>query len=185
MENYHKKMTILFATTLGVTLLMLGFSWYFMQDIKGQVKKINQYQLEIQNRNLLLDRINILERESQEAAQYKTLLQKALPSEIEIANFETIIKSLPSARNLNISFRFGTLEQTKENQPKSYGFNLIVSGTLNSLLNWLEEMYRLPYSFDFSQIEVTQISPVGDTSKNININNLQYKIQIIGNIYMR
>jgi len=180
MEDYRRKMTTLILITVFTVFLMLGLIWHFMKDIEHQVKLVNQYQLEIQNRNSLLERINTLERESQLAKPYKDLLQKALPSEAEAVNFESIIKSLPSAKNLSISFRFGTLNQGSENQPKNYSFNLIVTGDLNSLLKWFEEMYRLPYSFNFSQLEITQVS-----SESNKIPNSQYKVQILGNIYLR
>ncbi|MGB9763322.1 MAG: hypothetical protein ACPLW7_04960 [Minisyncoccia bacterium] len=180
MENYRRKITTLILTTVLIVVLLLVLIIYLMRDIKQKVKLINQYQLEIQNRNLLLERIDILERESRAAKPYEDLIKKALPSEAEVFNFESLVKSLPSAQNLNISFRFGNLNQTNDNQFKNYSFNLIVSGDLNSLLKWFEEMYRLPYAFNFSQIEITKNS-VGQNKVNVP----QYKVQILGNIYIR
>jgi len=84
-----------------------------------------------------------------------------------------ILKNLADQNDLNLSFRFGLLNEKTEQEPKNYSFNLILSGEKNNILKWLDEFQALNYVIRIDQIELTQTGPEG------------YNAKILGRVYLR
>ncbi|MGC8651360.1 MAG: type 4a pilus biogenesis protein PilO [Minisyncoccia bacterium] len=180
MEGFRKKLVFLIVMSLSLFLVAGFLLFYFMKDIGKKVEETNVAQQEILQKSELLDKIQKLEKESQEAEPYFNLLYQALPTEQEVISLEGKLKNLASIYNLNnLSFRFGTLQEVQNNEPKSYSFNLLIEGKADSLMNWLTTFDRLPYTFRLEQIEMTQSSPLSGRNPAV------YKIQILGRIYLR
>ena len=175
MESFKKRFIILIVVSIGIFLSSGLLLIYLIKDIGKTVEKSNNFQQELSHRAAILDRIQILEKESQEADKYSSALAQALPNESEIITLETTLKALSSAHKLNMSFRFGTLNQAQANEPKNYSFNLVLDGKITDILNWLDALQKLPYSFRLSQIEINQSS---QTTGN-------YNVKILGNVYLR
>lgn len=173
MEGFRKKFIVLIVVSVSIFLVSGLFLIYLIKDIDKIVLKANNDQQEIAYRAAILDRIQTLERESDMANLYTNALHQALPSENEVFSLDSTLKNLATTNNLNISFRFGTLTQAQDNEPKNYSFNLVLDGEINNILNWFDAFEKLPYSFRLSQIEINQNSP----------NN--YNVKILGNIYLR
>jgi Tfp pilus assembly protein PilO len=180
MEGFRKKLVFLIVMSLGLFLVSGFLLFYFIKDINTKVEKANISQQEILQKSELLDKVQKLERESHQAEPYFPLLYQALPTESEVITLEGKLKNLASIYNLNtFSFRFGTLQEAQDNEPKSYSFNLLIEGTADALMNWLEAFDKLPYTFRLEQIEMTQNVP------SVGHNPAIYKIQILGRIYLR
>jgi len=180
MEGFRKKLILLLAISLSLFLVSGLLLFFSMRDINKKVEEANNYQQELVRRGAILDRIQSLERENQQADLYATSLNNALPSETEVIVFENKLKNLTSLYNLNnLSFRFGTLNAPQDNEPKSYSFNLIIDGQADALINWLAAFQKLPYSFHLEQIEITQTSSSGSRAV------ATYNIKILGKIYLR
>ena len=175
MENFKKRFIILIVVSIGIFLGSGLLLIYLIKDIGKTVEKSNTFQQELNHRAAILDRIQILEKESQEADKYSSVLAQALPNESEIITLETTLKALSSANKLNMSFRFGTLNQAQANEPKNYSFNLVLDGKITDILNWLDALQKLSYSFRLSQIEINQSSQTTGS----------YNVKILGNVYLR
>ncbi len=175
MENFKKQFFILLAVSIGIFIFCLVLLWYLRNDITKTVLETNKYQQEINREAALLDKIQQLEKEAQEAEKYQIALKTVLPTETEIISLESKLKNLPAASKLNLSFRFGTLNPASENSPKNYSFNLVIDGDINDILTWLTGVQNLPYLIHFSQIEINQN----------NIGSANYNVKILGNIYLR
>jgi Tfp pilus assembly protein PilO len=191
MEGFRKRFVILLITSFSL-FLIFGFLFiYFLKDINKTVKQADTYKTEIEQRASILDRIQTLDRESQEASVYTNVLQTALPSETEAIYLESQLKNIASNYNLSLSFRFGNLNPAQEGEPKSYSFNLVVSGKESGLINWLDDFQKLPYSFHLEQIEVVQISPASSQTtivrgrQQTTTSEASYNIKILGKIYLR
>jgi len=180
MEGFRKKLMVLLIISLSL-FLVAGFLLLFsMRDINKKVEEANNYQQELSRRGAILDRIQSLERETQQADLYANSLNQALPTESEVITLESKLKNLASLYNVsNLSFRFGTLNALQDNESKSYSFNLIIDGQADALINWLAAFQRLPYSFHLEQIEITQTSSSSSHAAAV------YNIKILGRIYLR
>lgn len=154
-----------------------GLLYYFRADIMKRVEKINAHKKELTARDDILNRIHQLEQEETLSSAYLDQLKNALPTESEMVRFEEILQNLASKNNLNLSFRFGLLNEAKDLEPKSYSFNLVLSGTKASILKWLEEFKNLIYRTRLEQIELTQTKTEG--------NNVFYDVKILGRVYIR
>lgn len=180
MEGFRKKLVFLIVMSLSLFLVSGFLLFYFIKDINKKVEEANISQQEILKKSNLLDKIQKLERESRQAEPYLPLLYQALPTESEVITLEGKLKNLASLYHLNtLSFRFGTLQEAQDNEPKSYSFNLLIEGTTDALMNWLGAFDQLPYTFRLEQIEMTQNAP--STGRSLAV----YKIQILGRIYLR
>ncbi|NMB92402.1 MAG: hypothetical protein GYA31_02150 [Parcubacteria group bacterium] len=173
MENFKKKFIILILTSIGIFLIAGLLLFLLMKDINKAVIKAQQSQQEIAHRTAILDRIQTLEREANIAHLYTNSLNQALPTEDQITSLDNTFKNLATSNNINLSFRFGNLNQATEQEPKNYSFNLVLDGHITSILNWLDAVEKLPYNFRLTQIEINQ------TAAN------NYNVKILGNVYLR
>lgn len=180
MEGLRKKLIFLLIISSSLFLVSSLLLFFSIRDVNKKVGEANNYQQEITRRGAILDRIQNLERETQKANLYLNSLNNVLPNETEVIALESKLKNLVSLYGLNnLSFRFGTLNSSKDNEPKNYSFNLIVDGQMDALLNWLDAFQKLPYNFRLEQIEITQTSL--SSSQTVAV----YNIKILGRVYLR
>ncbi|MFA5386719.1 MAG: type 4a pilus biogenesis protein PilO [Candidatus Paceibacterota bacterium] len=177
MVDFKKRLTTSLLISLGIILILGGVFYYFRADILKRVEKIEIYQKELAARSNILNKIYELEKEQSLSLAYVDQLKKALPLESEMVRLEQILQDLAKKNNLNISFRFGILNEATDQEPQSYSFNLILSGNKTSILNWLEEFQSLNYIIRLEQIEFTQT--------NKEENNIIYDVKILGRAYLR
>lgn len=179
--------TLAMVLIIGLILLFI----YFRDDIAKTNKRIEQYKIDLNNRQLIIERIQILEKELKDAEPYLLKLKQSLPTEVETVNLESQLKSLANKYNLNFSFRFGVLNKETENEPQSYNINLTISGRFDNLMKWLEEVNKIIFSLRLEKIEINQTSPSFITKIKkggqtiTQLTPASYEIKIVGRIYLR
>ena len=173
MDNFKKRLTLILSISLSIILILGGLFYYFYSDISKRVVKINSYRQEVASRATILNRIYLLEGEHTKSLVHFEKLKNALPTETEMVNLEEVLKNLASQGDLNLSFRFGLLNEATEQEPKNYSFNLILSGEKNNILKWLDGFQSLDYIIRVDQIELTQTSSE------------KYNTKILGRVYLR
>ena len=109
---------------------------------------------------------------------YLDQLRNSLPTETEMVKYEEILQNLANQNNLDLSFRFGTLNPEKDDEPQSYSFNLVLSGEQTFILKWLKAFQNLHYISRLEQIELTQTEAAENGSSS-------YDVKILGRIYIR
>jgi len=177
MIDFKKRLTESLVISLAILLILGGLFYYFRADILKRVEKIENYQKELAARCDILNKIYELEKEQSLSLAYLDQLEKALPTESEMVKLEQVLQDLARKNNLNISFRFGVLNEATDQEPQSYSFNLVLSGGKTSVLNWLEEFQNLNYLIRLEQIEFTQ--------NRDEDNNVFFDVKILGRIYLR
>lgn len=177
MIDFKKRLTESLVISLAILLILGGLFYYFRADILKRVEKIENYQKELAARGDILNKIYELEKEQSLSLAYLDQLEKALPTESEMVKLEQVLQDLARKNNLNISFRFGVLNEATDQEPQSYSFNLVLSGGKTSVLNWLEEFQNLNYLTRLEQIEFTQ--------NRDEDNNVFFDVKILGRIYLR
>jgi len=173
MEDFKKRLILTISISLSIILVLGGLFYYFYNDILKKVIKINTYRQELASRVSILDRIYVLEQEYTKSLPYFIELEKALPTETEMVNLEEVLQDLAGQNDLNLSFRFGLLNEATEQEPKNYSFNLILTGEKNNILKWMDGLQKLNYTIRIDQIELTQTSSQG------------YSAKILGRVYLR
>ncbi|HZI95598.1 MAG TPA: hypothetical protein VFD40_00210 [Candidatus Paceibacterota bacterium] len=173
MDGFKKRLTLILSISLTIILILAGLFYYFYSDISKRVVKINSYRQEAASRATILNRIYLLEGESTKSLVYFEKLKDALPTETEMVGLEEILKNLAGQNDLNLSFRFGLLNEATEQEPKNYSFNLILSGEKGNILKWLDGFQSLDYVIRVDQIELTQTSSE------------EYNTKILGRVYLR
>ena len=173
MDGFKKRLILIISISLSIILILGGLFYYFYNDILKRVVKINSYRQEVVSRATILNRIQLLENEYTKSLAYFQKLREALPTETEMVGIEEILKNLADQNDLNLSFRFGLLNEKTEQEPKNYSFNLILSGKKNNILKWLDGFQALNYVIRIDQIELTQTGPEG------------YNAKILGRVYLR
>ena len=173
MDNFKKRLTLILSISLSIILVLGGLFYYFYSDISKRVVKINSYRQEVASRATILNRIYLLEGEHTKSLIYFEKLKDALPTETEMVSLEEVLKNLAGQNDLNLSFRFGLLNEETEQEPKNYSFNLILSGEKNNILKWLDGFQSLDYVIRIDQIELTQTGSQG------------YNTKILGRVYLR
>lgn len=190
--NYFQK-RILFILGIGllIVILLLFIFFYLRFDILKRNKKIEEDKSELLRRQQMMERIQKLESEIKEADPYFLKLKEILLSETEVVNLEAQLKSIALKYNLDFNFRFGTLNQETTSEPKHYTFNLTISGRLDNLIKWLEEISQKYFSLRFDKVEINQTKE-GSVSKTKKGNEIitqtippSYEIKIVGKVYLR
>lgn len=188
---FQKRIFSLVSLFMIVIIGLILLFFYFRKDIEKMNKKVGEYKTELKNRQLIIERIQSLEKEIKEAEPYLLKLKQSLPTEAETVNLETQLKQLAERYNLEFNFRFGTLNKETETEPQSYNFNLGLKGRFDNLMKWLEEVNKLVFSLRLEKIEINQTSPSITTrvkKGNQTITQLipaSYEVKIVGRIYLR
>ncbi|MDD3488251.1 MAG: hypothetical protein PHH35_02800 [Candidatus Pacebacteria bacterium] len=174
MDDFKKRLINLSVVSFIIILILGSLFFYFRVDIIKRVTKINEVKKELVARDEILNRIHELEQEEVLSLVYLNQLRNALPTESEMVHFEEVLQDLANKNNLILSFRFGSLNEAKGSEPKSYNFNLILSGSVFSISKWLTELKNLVYQTQLEQIELTQTTIEGN-----------YDVKILGRVYLR
>ena len=188
---FQKRLLTAIGLALLAIILLVGLFIYFRNDIVKRNSKIENYKQEILNKQLIMAKIQTFEKELKEAEPYLLKLKQSLPSEAETVNLENNLKSLAEKYNLNFSFRFGTLNQETETEPQSYNFNLTVSGRIDNLIKWLEEIDKSFFSLRLEKIELNQTNPASSVKIKRDGQTItqfipaSYEVKIVGRIYLR
>ena len=188
---FQKRLLTVIGLALLAIILLVGLFIYFRNDIVKRNSKIENYKQEILNKQLIMAKIQTFEKELKEAEPYLLKLKQSLPSEAETVNLENNLKSLAEKYNLNFSFRFGTLNQETETEPQSYNFNLTVSGRIDNLIKWLEEIDKSFFSLRLEKIELNQTNPASSVKVKRDGQTItqfipaSYEVKIVGRIYLR
>lgn len=188
---FQKRIFSLVSLFMIVIIGLILLFFYFRKDIEKINKKVGEYKTELKNRQLIIERIQSLEKEIKEAEPYLLKLKQSLPTEAETVNLETQLKQLAERYNLEFNFRFGTLNKETEAEPQSYNFNLGLKGRFDNLMKWLEEVNKLVFSLRLEKIELNQTSSAITTKVkrgNQTITQLipaSYEVKIVGRIYLR
>jgi Tfp pilus assembly protein PilO len=173
MDDFKKKLILILSISLSIILVLGGLFYYFYNDISKRVIKINAYRQELASRASILNRIYVLEQEYKRSLPYFEKLTEALPTETEMVNLEEVLKNLAGQNDLDLSFRFGLLNEATEQEPKNYSFNLILTGEKNNILKWMDGLQKLNYTIRVDQIELSQTS------------SQEYSTKILGRVYLR
>lgn len=177
MIDFKKRLIRILIISFIIILVLGGLFYYFPSDISKKVDQISVYQKELASRETILTRIHELEEQQLLSLIYIDQLRMALPTETEMVRYEEVLQNLASQNNLDLSFRFGTLNPEKDDEPQSYSFNLVLSGEKIYILKWLEAFQNLSYISRLEQIELNQTSREG--------NNFFYDVKILGRVYLR
>jgi len=177
MGDFKKRLILILSISLSIILVLGGLFYYFHNDILKRVKEVNSYRKELASRASILNRIYVLEQEHTKSLPYFEKLTKALPTETEMVNLEEVLKNLAGQNDLNLSFRFGLLNEATEQEPKNYSFNLILTGEKNNVLKWMDSLQKLTYTIRVDQIELSQTSFSEGKS--------YYSVKILGRVYLR
>ncbi len=177
MGDFKKRLILILSISLSIILVLGGLFYYFCNDILQRVTEINSYRQELASRASILNRIYILEQEYTKSLPYYEKLTEALPTETEMVNLEEILKDLASQNDLNLSFRFGLLNEVTEQEPKNYSFNLILTGEKDNILKWMDGLQELNRIIRVDQIELSQTSSSGSKS--------YYSVKILGRVFLR
>ncbi len=188
---FQKRLLTVVGLALLAIFLLVGLFIYFRNDIEKRNSKVENYKKEIADRQLIMTKIQTLDKEIKEAEPYLLKLKQSLPSEAETVNLENNLKSLAEKYNLDFSFRFGTLNEETEAEPKSYNFNLTISGRIDNLIKWLEEIDKSFFSLRLEKIELNQTNPASnikvkrDGQTITQLIPASYEVKIVGRIYLR
>ena len=188
---FQKRLLTVIGLALLAIILLVGLFIYFRNDIVKRNSKIENYKQEILNKQLIMAKIQTFEKELKEAEPYLLKLKQSLPSEAETVNLENNLKSLAEKYNLNFSFRFGTLNKETAAEPQSYNFNLIISGRIDNLIKWLEEIDKSFFSLRLEKIELNQTNPASSVKIKRDGQTItqfipaSYEVKIVGRIYLR
>ena len=177
MGDFKKRLILILSIALSIILITGGLFYYFYHDISERVVKVNSFRKELAARATILNRIHLLEQEYTKSLTYFEKLKDILPTETEMVGLEEILKNLADQNDLNLSFRFGTLNPEKEQEPKNYSFNLVLTGEKNGILKWLDGFQKLNYTIYLDQIELTQTG--------LEKNKSYYDVKILGRVYLR
>lgn len=177
MGDFKKRLILILSISLSIILVLGGLFYYFRNDISKRVIKINSYRQELASRASILNRIYVLEQEYKKSLPYFAKLTEALPTETEMVNLEEVLKNLAGQNDLDLSFRFGLLNEATEQEPKNYSFNLILTGEKDNILKWMDGLQKLNYTIRVDQIELSQTS-FGESKS-------YYSVKILGRVYLR
>ncbi|MGE4554621.1 MAG: hypothetical protein AB7D02_00585 [Candidatus Paceibacterota bacterium] len=161
-----------------IILSLIFLSFYFYRDIQKQVKNIELAKKELYNKEMSLLRAQTLESEWGKAEEYLKKLKELLPEEQDLIKFEDKIKSLKSENNIDLDFRFGSLNSLS-NEPRSYNYALTISGEKELVLKTLEEFQKISPVIRLEQIEFKKIS------SNTKENTMNVEIKILGRVYIK
>ena len=197
MGDFKKRLILILSISLSIILVFGVLFYYFYNDISKKVVQINTYRQEVASRATILDRIQLLEQEYTKSLPYFEKLNEALPTETEMVSLEEVLQNLADQNNLDLSFRFGLLNEVTEQEPKNYSFNLILSGEKDSVLKWMDSLQQLNYTIRIDQIELTQISSSkGEQAgsyfeqsekqgSGVKRTGSYYSVKILGRVYLR
>ncbi len=178
-QQFLLRLAIYLGLIFGIILLLFYWRNVIATKAAETAKNINT----VVERNTVIDQIEKLTKEKIEALPYLISLQAMFPEESNLLDLEATLKNLAKQRNIVLTFNFGNVVSATETEPANYGFNLVATGHINNLLQWLEDVENLKISFRFDKIELLQNLPTNiSTSTPISA---AYDLKITGRLYFR
>jgi len=159
-----------------VILGLIFLCFYFYFDILKKAKDIDLIKKDLYSKEMSALRAQVLEEEWKKAESYYQKLREILPEEKELVKLEEKIKNFKTQFNIDLDFRFGSLN-TISNEPKSYNYSLTILGEKETVLKVLEAFRKISPAIRLEQIELRQISSQ-DKKEMI-------EIKILGRVYIK
>ena len=201
LNSFQKK----FIAMLSVSILALVVSFIFINKESAKIlsitQSINKFRENQSDINNLMEYIAKMERQSKEVGNDHLKYQELLTDKRDLADVRKNINSIFLKKKLDPLFSFVTENSPKEKEPGSYGFNLVVTGQLDKILQAVQEVKNLKILITFDQVVINKVLPksvaipeIDNISREYPVATIPkvvipktdiYKVTIPGKIYLK
>lgn len=201
LTSFQKRLIIL----LSINVIIFLASWIFISKQSGQIifssQNIAKFRENQSNINSLMEYIAKMERDIKEIEEDFSKYQNLLVDKRELTDVRKKINDIFLKHKLDPMFSFVTENSPKDKEPGSYGFNLILTGTIDKSLQAIKEVKDLKILMTFDQVIIEKVLPrsvvlpdlddIGKSNPNTTVPSAtipktnNYKITIPGKIYLK
>jgi len=158
-DDFNRYLWINFGILFGVIVIAVVALYLFTGDIISRSNAILADRALIARQNASLAAFAEIKNDSAEAAKYKTVMDKLLPTQSEIINFQTWLQSFEAAYGVTTNFSFtANIVPSTQTKPGTIGFSLTVQGSSSNVLSFLRdiESQAPDYLLSFDSINISQ-----------------------------
>jgi len=155
-KAFRTQFIVAIFIALGGTLFLVMFLIVFGLKISNSTKDILSQKAEIISKQQKIEAITLLEKNSVSVARYTTILQNALPTKDELITFNQELDSLAKRTGAAISFTFGSETGEVQGGVRGLGFQLVIVGSLDQILNFFREIEKSRFVINISDIDLNR-----------------------------
>lgn len=140
-DNFNRYVWINFGMVFGVIAIGAAAISFFSGDIVSRSSAISADHALIVKQNNILVAFSQIKKDSAEATEYKTAMDKLLPTQNEIINFPQWLQNLAGTYNVTADFSFtANAVPAASSTPGTIGFSLIVDGEGGKVVSFLKDL---------------------------------------------
>jgi len=158
-DNFRKEVRKGILVILA-SVVVFGVSFYFFsKSLNSVTNDIVSDRLLIAKNSGVLENLAELKRGDQEAVHYQKAMEKLLVPKDQLLQFPGWLDGLARVRQVGLNFSFSGAEVApQENYPGYINFSLDMTGSINALTSFLEDIELQPTRFlaNLDSFEVTK-----------------------------
>ena len=153
--EFRKQLTRFFLFNLIIVLILGGINFWLIHDVNRHVSSIQNNKRDIFAYAHATETLSSLKNESTKAKNERLFLESILSQPEQLINLSRDLGVLAKQANVEISFNFGGEVGGNDNVPGFIYFNLVINGTLNGWLKFLEALERGRRLMAFNSFNIT------------------------------
>ena len=157
-KAFRNQFMVAISIALGGTLVLAIILIVLGLKISNSTQDILSRKAEIVNKQQKIGAFALLGEDSQSALKYTTILENALPTKDELITFDQEIKSLAQKTGATASFTFGAESGEIQGGVRGLGFQLVLSGSFEQILNFFREMEKSRFVINIMDISLDKQS---------------------------
>ena len=135
-SGFQKSLAIYISVNL-VAIAVFGIvSSKYIKIIQGEVKAVIDKRKNQSDVNLLTEYVAVLEKDNNKVLKEFGPYLEMLPAKDDLLDFKNDIVNMAKKYKLDPAFSFGVENPATAEEPKSYGFTLIISGSTANLFSF-------------------------------------------------
>lgn len=155
--SFKKKFLTNLGVTLGIMIILLIVNLFIRSKITETAEQIQKLKRELSLRSQAISSLVILKDESSKAQRYQNFLDNFFPTSDELINFRKDIRSLALKNKLDFNFSFGTESPPRDNGLGFILFQMSISGSPDSFINFLASVENNYHFISFDSIDWSSI----------------------------
>jgi len=155
-SDFHKSLIIYISVILAITGIFVITSSIYAKKIQAEVKEVTDRRKSQADSHLLTQYVSQLEKDYNTVKEDFGPYLQLLPEKDDLFDFKVDIMNTAKKYKLDPAFSFGVENPATAEEPKSYGFTLIISGSTVNLLSFWDDFAKMKYILRIEQILIDQ-----------------------------
>lgn len=170
LDSFKKRLLKQVGLGLGIIIVLVVFMFVLSADINSRTLAIDQAHNELTLRTQTINLLTGSNTDLKKSDQYLANLQQFLPEKDALVDFREAIPRIGKTYAVDAVLGFTRIEKAATaDQPGSIGFDLVVGGTFDDIIDFLKYIEAHKYLINIASVDI-QISPKDKSRFSLVIN---------------